>query len=380
MEIARKWESLLRHARTGTLPKRIARRLGLVPAADKARWHGATSAGQAVAALCARASTALNGTTDKHFVLSLGDGDTFHHRLDARLQRMGLPYQSMTLANALQLLSPDSDHIAIVLCACLDARQQTRAAMALAQHPVLGSCPFEHVAGLGPERDNFHRWDEYLKTDFVSPVLLDDPGPYEIYQQSLNHFEQKCGLRDYLDLYQLLKSVIERNVPGDIAEFGSFRGHSGWLIARSLQALGSDKRVFMFDTFDSFPTENYGVDHFWSATHPVNYEQVKAKFETMPQVTLVKGDFTQTLVDSPVAELALAFIDCDSYRATRYLLKTLPQDYLQPHGVLVCEDYGHPALLGNRVAVHEVLDGQTGWFKYFSQFSGLYIAVKMQES
>lgn len=377
MDIARKWESLLRHARTGTLPKRIARCMGIVAPADQARWHGATSVGQAVTALCARASTALDGTTGEHFVLTLGDGDSFHRRLDARLQRMGLAYQSLTLENALQLPSPDSGHIAIVLCACLDARQQTRAATALAQHPVLGSCPFEHIAGLGPEHDNFHRLDEYAKTDFVSPVLLDDPGPYQIYQQSLDHFEQKCGLRDYLDLYQLLKSVVERDVPGDIAEFGSFRGHSGWLIARSLQALGSDKRLYMFDTFDSFPQEEFGVDHFWSATHPVNYEQVKAKFKAMPQVTLVKGDFTQTLVDSPVTELALAFVDCDSYRATRHLLRTLPMYYLQPRGVLVCEDYGHPALLGNRVAVHEVLDAQHGWFKYFSQFSGLYIALKL---
>lgn len=369
----------MRHWRAGTLGKRVAAHLGRRSADDKVRWFGADTEAEALQALLARTRRGLADTPGKQ-ALVIGDNSDFQRQLCTALTEQNLAHSALTLDQALALNPDETQCFALVLCADLATAKQTRAARELAAHAALGRLTFEHAPGLDASRKAFHHLDEYAHTDFASPVLLEAPGPYAIYQESLQHFEQKCGLRDYLDLYQLLKSVVERDVPGDIAEFGSFRGHSGWLIARSLQALGSDKRVFMFDTFDSFPQENYGVDHFWSATHPVNYEQVKAKFEAMPQVTLVKGDFTQTLADSPVTELALAFIDCDSYRATRYLLQTLPQDYLQPHGVLVCEDYGHPALLGNRVAVHEVLDGQTGWFKYFSQFSGLYIAVKMQES
>lgn len=369
------WSRLARHARTGTLTQRLAARLGRTQVESKVRWHGADSQAEALEALVMRAQKVLS---DKHGqVLVISSESKLGDALTQKLETAALPYQTLALEQALALSDTQTDAIKIILCADIQARDQTLVARALAAHPVLSKLPFENAAGLDPARQMFKQWDEYAHTDFVSPVLLDTPTPYEIYRQSLQHFEQKCGLRDYLDLYQLLKSVVANQVPGDIAEFGSFRGHSGWLIARSLQALGSDKRLYMFDTFDSFPQENYGVDHFWSATHPVNYAQVKAKFEAMPQVTLVKGDFTQTLADSPVAEFALAYIDCDSYRATRYLLQALPKNHLQPRGVLVCEDYGHPALLGNRVAVHEVLDGQTGWFKYFSQFSGLYIALKL---
>lgn len=351
---------------------------GRAPSASRVRWHGAGSEAQALEALVEWAGRHMAAAPVDQWVLSLGgEGDDFHNRLARRLTRRGIAHRRLSLEQALALPEASARQVAAVLCAALDARTQTRAAQAIAGHPILGARPFEHACGLDPSQATFKRLDEYPDTHFVSPVLLDAPTPYAIYEESLRHFEQKCGLRDFLDLYQLLRSVVANGVAGDIAEFGSYRGHSGYLIARSLEALGSDKRLYMFDTFDSFPEEAYGVDHFWSATHPVNFEQVRAKFAGRDNVTLVRGDFTQTLAETAVAELALAYIDCDSYRATRYLLQALPGDYLRRGGILVCEDYGHPALLGNRAAVHEIFDAKQGWFKYFSQFSGLYIAVKV---
>lgn len=346
-----------------------------MPLSERVRWFGTASERAAAGALAEWA--VARRARDGGRALVVGDGGTLEQRLCARLRRRGVPYRTASLESAPALPQDEAEAIGIVLCAFPDARRQTRAAIALAAHPVLGLRPFEHVAGLDPAHATFRALDEYADTDFVSPVLLDDPTPYEIYRESLRHFRQKCGLRDYLDLYQLLRSAVVENVPGDIAEFGSYRGHSGWLIARSLEALGSDKRVWLFDTFESFPQEAYGVDHFWSATHAVDFEAVRAKFADRPGVTLVKGDFTETLSASGMGPLALAYIDCDSYRATRFLLQTLPGTHLSARGVLVCEDYGHPALLGNRAAVHEILESTSGWFKFFSQFSGLYVMVKL---
>lgn len=372
--------SVLRHWRAGTLGKRLSAALGRPAVASKVRWHGADSRSEALEALFSRARAALSDKDSNAQALIIGHEQGLAQALAQRLAANQLAYSSLSLEQALALSPAQARSIAIVLCADTDARRQTQAARALADHPLLSRLPFEHAAGLDDSRAIFKRLDEYADTDFVSPVLLEEPTPYAIYQESLQYFEQKCGLRDYLDLYQLIKSVVDNGVPGDIAEFGSYRGHSGWLIARSLEALGSDKQLFMFDTFEAFPEEAYGVDHFWSATHTVDFEQVSAKFADRSNVTLVRGDFTQTLADSPVSALALAYVDCDSYRATRYLLDALPTQYLSQHGILVCEDYGHPALLGNRAAVHEALDTHAGWFRYFSQFSGLYIAVKMQVS
>lgn len=340
---------------------------------DKVRWFGAKSVAEAAKALTFRAKAAIVRTGGQ--VLVVADGGQLEEKLLAQFGRDGIDYQ-LCAVDSLSSLK-DVGRVAVVVCAALDARIQTQAAVAVASHSVLRDCPFESVAGLDDSVRLFDKYDEYRNTTFVSPVLLASPTPYQIYEQSLEYFEQKCGLRDYLDLYQLLKSIVDSGIEGDIAEFGSFRGHSGWLMARTLQALGSDKQLYMFDTFESFPAESYGVDHFWSATHPVDYEAVRAKFADMPSVTLVKGDFTKTLETSPVKKLALAYIDCDSYRATRYLLAELPRAYTTRNAVMVCEDYGHPALLGNRAAVHEICDQLPGWFRFFSQFSGLYILVNL---
>ena len=71
-------------------------------------------------------------------------------------------------------------------------------------------------------------------------------------------------VRDFMDLCQAVEHVIRRNVPGDVCEFGSFKGHSGYLIARLLETGGSDKNVHLFDTFERFPEETAGVDTFWN--------------------------------------------------------------------------------------------------------------------
>lgn len=311
-------------------------------------------------------------------MLVIGDGGPLHAAIERDLRTQSLPYESVSLEDLAGWSDGRAAAFAGVLCGYSDAAGMTAVTRAVVGHRRLASVPFEFVAGLDEERAEFERLDEYAGTWFLSPVLLDDPTPYAIYRESLTHFEQKCGLRDYLDLYQLLRHVVTEDVPGTVAEFGSYRGHSGYLIARTLDALGSDKHVHLFDTFEAFPTEPLGVDHFWSRTHEVDGAEVVAKLGGLSRVHLVQGDFAQTLPDSAVAPVALAHVDCDSYRATRLVLDELVSDAVSPGGVILCEDYGHPALLGSRTAVHDALAGARGWLRFFSQFSGCYVMVKVQ--
>ncbi|HXG29182.1 MAG TPA: TylF/MycF/NovP-related O-methyltransferase [Nevskiales bacterium] len=370
-------QRLRRHLRQGTLGDVLLSRAGIMPLHARVRWHGAGDIGQAARALAKWARILCAQDGEGAWVLSVGDGGDYHRQLNLRLRRHGVRHEAIGLEQ-IEAWTPGPDgKPAAVLCAYPDSRRLTRAARTVAAHPAFAGVPFEYAAGLDPERRLFAARDEYADTFFVSPVLLDDPTPYALYEESLKHFEQKCGLRDFLDLYQLLRTVVENDVPGDIAEFGSYRGHSGWLIAQTLQALGSRKHLYLFDTFENFPAENLGLDYFWSRTHAVDFAEVQRKFEGLRErVSLVKGDFTRTLTESGLGTVALAYVDCDSYRATRFLIEQLLPERLSPRGVLVCEDYGHPALLGNRAAVHDSLDGQRGYLRYFSQFSGLYVVVK----
>lgn len=373
------FNSIRKHLRQGTLLDAVFSRLGgVVPAYTKVRWLGADDPSEAARGLAKQARILVTADPGGDaWVLCIGDDGEFHRMLNERLRQESVKFRSHPLEQLRDWQSADAKGLAAVICGYADSRRMTLAARQMSLHPVFSNVPFEYAPGIDPAKAAFGRLDEYADTFFVSPVLLEQRTPYEIYEESLQHFEQKCGLRDYLDLYQLLRHVVDNRVSGDIAEFGSYKGHSGWLIARTLQSLGSDKRLYMFDTFESFPVESIGVDHFWNKTHYVDFAEVQRKLSAFPGVTLVRGDFTKTLDSSGVGQLALAYVDCDSYRATRYLIEALLDDRIPRHGLLVCEDYGHPALLGNRAAVQESLEGKTGLFRYFSQFSGYYVVLKL---
>lgn len=367
---------LVRYSRKDGLADAVRRRLGIPPVQGKVRWFGAETEDEAARGLAVFAKHYCERGGAGAWVANLGDGGTLQTALDEQLRRGGVASRRLGLDAVLALPAAEQASLAGVLCAYTNSRDIGRAGAVLMGHPTLAQKPFEYAAGLDPERRIFQRLDEYRETYFQSPVLHDSIPVYAIYEESLQHFEQKCGLRDYLDLYQLLRHIHLHRVPGAVCEFGSFRGHSGWLIARLLQALGSDKKLYLFDMFEKFPQELYGVDAFWSDTHRVDFEQVKSKFVGMSHVSFVQGDFTQTLATSGVERIALAYIDCDSYRATRTLVDQIYESRLSSNGLLVFEDYGHPALLGNRIAVNQSVREAKLGFQFFSQFSGLYVTLK----
>lgn len=372
--------SLVSHLREGTFVERLRCAYDgrqWLPSHVRVRWNGAEHPDDAARAL-ARWAKIFIAADAAGWVLCLGERQDFHQLLERRLRERGVRFRSHSLQEVAGWGPAQAAGIKGIVCGYADARDMTHAARALALHPTLGAVPFEYAAGINPEKGIFSKRDEYAETHFVAPGLLDEPTPYQLYEESLSYFEQKCGLRDFLDLYQILRYVVRSGVPGDIAEFGSYKGHSGYLIARTLQALASDKTLYMFDTFEEFPREAAGMDHFWNRSHYVNFDEVRAKFSALANVRLVRGDFTQTMAGSGLDKVALAYVDCDSYRATRYLIEAIWDKKLSPRGALVCEDYGHPALLGSRAAVHEEFERRPDSFQYFSQFSGLYITLKIQ--
>lgn len=371
----RKW---VRHYRQGTALDAVRAKFGRLPPQVKVHFLGADSESEATEALGKYARVmAANSVSRDGWIALLGEDNAVRRGVERYLRGAKVACECISLDALLALPPERTARLLAVVCTDTQARAIAAAAERLTAHPLLSKVPFEYAPGLDRQRQVFEQRDEYAQTYFVSPLLRDPVDVYALYEESLQRFEQKCGLRDFLDLYQVLLHVHKQAVPGDIVEFGSYRGHSGWLIARVLDALGSDKKLYLFDMFEKFPAESYGVDGFWSHTHDVDFDEVRAKFAGMPRVALIKGDLTQTLATSGVERVALAYVDCDSYRATRFLIDEVYHRRLSLNGAMVFEDYGHPALLGNRLAVDEGLRCPApAGFQFFSQFSGLYVAVK----
>lgn len=343
-------------------------------------WHPYVTEREATEYLCERARRLT--TIEKNIVIIIGEESSAACEYMIReLSRELNSVYCVNIDGLSKVLRFDVREVACFVCGYFDSRSITRAARFITDHETISNIRFEYIPVHSLDFETFLKRDLVLYEDisFVSPLLIYDVDVFHLYEESLQKFQQKCQIRDFMDLSQLIKSVVENNIEGDVAEFGSFEGHSGYLISRLLSALGSKKRVYLFDTFEGFPPEEHGIDKMWNNTHLMkrSFDDIQASFAGADNVSLIRGDFTKTFDSALLNHLSLVYVDCDSYRGTKYLIERIYLDVLSPGGVMVFEDYGHSMLLGNRLAVHDYFDRVTGCMKYFSQFSGFYIVVKL---
>lgn len=339
------------------------------------RWHIASKAA-AIQFLTKKARNAYK-KEGKRPILVIGADDACTEAVRTDLATRGMQPRVMALSELERngVAAPES--FACVVCTYTDIRRAHGAARSILRDPVLGRLTFEYVTF---PRESYTTLEQHTVTtalDLVSPLPNYPVDVFALYEESLTRFDKKCDVRDFMDLCQLIKSTVDNGTGGAIAEFGSYRGHSGYLMASLLAKLGAEKQLYLFDTFSAFPDESLGIDQFWSRSHPVDFDAVRSKFTAFPFVRFVQGDFTKTFDASDIRRLALVHVDCDAYRSTDYLIRRIFPDMLVPGGIMVFEDYGHAQLLGSRVAVDNYFSGRSGCVTFFSQFSGSYVVIKL---
>jgi O-methyltransferase len=174
--------------------------------------------------------------------------------------------------------------------------------------------------------------------------------------------ETMIGLFRMDNLHALLLDVIQRGVPGDVAETGAWRGGATIFMRAVLRACRDvDRRVWVADSFEGLPPPDPGRfpadagDTHWQ--HPelsVSLPEVKANFERYGmldrQVRFLPGWFRDTLPDAPIDELALLRIDGDMYESTMVALRSL-YPKVSRGGYVIVDDYG--ALQSCREAVED---------------------------
>jgi len=339
------------------------------------RWHIRTK-DEAARFLAKKARNAYKAS-GRRAILLVGPSDSFTEKIRQDLATHGMQPHRVDLDGLAQLAETETEGYAAVICGYTDIRYGNAVARSVLKHTALRMLPFEQVTFPADDYATLRRHSRHRALDLVSPLPNYDIDVFRLYEEALGHFEPKCDVRDYMDLCQLVRSMVDNGTAGDVAEFGSFRGHSGYLLASLMQAWGAARKLYLFDTFDLFPEEDFGVDQFWSGSHAVDFETVRHKFDGFSFVQLVKGDFTETLAQAGIQRLALAYVDCDSFRATDYLIRHIYPEVLSAGGVMVFEDYGHAPLLGTRAAVDGFFEGRRGCVRFFSQFSGSYIVIKL---
>ena len=153
-----------------------------------------------------------------------------------------------------------------------------------------------------------------------------------------------------------LKDLIEKSVdiPGDFVETGVWRGGACIWAAAVLESLGSDKRVYVCDSFQGLPpvsSEKETIDFEDAVSLAVPLEEVEANFDRFGlkhKAVFVKGWFKDTMpsLEIPVSVLRL---DGDMWESTNDVLKYM-YDRVSPGGYVIIDDYQLPSC---RLAVDE---------------------------
>jgi len=117
----------------------------------------------------------------------------------------------------------------------------------------------------------------------------------------------------------LIEEIKQNNINGELAELGVFRGNFSKWINKEF----SDKRLFLFDTFEGFDNKDKDIDieNKYSSEEwfdkVENFEEtsvslVLGKMKHPNQVVVRKGFFPDTIPKEKL-KYALVSIDCDLY-------------------------------------------------------------------
>jgi hypothetical protein len=202
-------------------------------------------------------------------------------------------------------------------------------------------------------------------------AIMERAGPYTM-----------TGIARMQALIDAVRYCVARDIPGDFAECGVWRGGSVLAMILTLQELGRDDReIHLYDTFEGMtePTEQDVSSHDAPAVEtwreaqgagerawPEYFDPSTFNEDTVRETLLatgypadrlhlVAGPVEETLPARAPERLALLRLDTDWYESTRHELEHL-YPRLAEGGVLIIDDYGH--WQGARRAVDEYFSAQ----------------------
>ena len=195
--------------------------------------------------------------------------------------------------------------------------------------------------------------------------------------QLWEHGQKGNNRGDWTRLFFLIanvESLMERAVPGAIAELGVYKGAT----AKILNMLAPERSVYLFDTFSGFDERDVKNDP--SGTRPGRFngslDEVKQFVGTDAQVHYCKGVFPDTVSMVPNDErFALVHLDCDLYEPTKAACEFFYKRLL-PGGLLILHDYYSGCWPGVRQAVDEFLGDKPETLTLIPDKSGTAVLTK----
>lgn len=208
--------------------------------------------------------------------------------------------------------------------------------------------------------------EEYARISNCLPkVIFSGDSNYDFNDPVFYEIVRSCPVKSkaggyssmLIHLFQALKSVAERNLQGDVAEFGIFQGGTTVFMAKVLKYYGHPGRIYAFDTFTGFPPRKSVMDNYSDKKCEFQDQKVVAAYCSPFNIELVPGDICETYTKLHGIPLALSFFDTDNYSATKQALGLCFEQTI-PTGILAFDHYFSPSwnkTIGERIAVNQFL-------------------------
>ncbi|CEO20424.1 TylF/MycF/NovP-related O-methyltransferase [Paraclostridium sordellii] len=151
--------------------------------------------------------------------------------------------------------------------------------------------------------------------------------------------------------YELYKKIV--NIPGEVLEFGVYKGASIIRFATYRELLENtySRKIIGFDIFGEFPkTDNDDDNKFIQrfeeqGGNGISKEALEdfIKYKKINNIELIKGNVFDTLDEflekNKQIKISLLHLDLDVYKPTKFILEKLYERMI-PGGIIVFDDYG----------------------------------------
>lgn len=176
-------------------------------------------------------------------------------------------------------------------------------------------------------------------------------------------------------LYYLAKSI--RNISGDIAECGVYKGEGSYYIIKANQKTG--KSFYLFDSFEGLsdpdkndvPTKERAFR--WKKNDLlVSEKYVQKNLKRFPNVYCLKGWIPERYDEVSNKKFSFVHIDVDLYKPTLDSLKFF-YPKVNRGGLIVCDDYGFDTCPGARKAMDQFFKNKPESVIYLTTGQGVVV-------
>jgi len=185
---------------------------------------------------------------------------------------------------------------------------------------------------------------------------------------------------DYLVVY--LMDALKNNREGDVVEFGCFVGESSKYLRKTLAEHGSDKKLYVYDSFEGLPSiTRHEEGTGWREGGLKTTEEVLiSNFQNnqLEPPIITKGWFCDVPQDRLPEQIAFAFLDGDFYNSIYDSLKKI-YNRVSNGGYICFHDYERNDLPGVKAAIQDFFGERGLNYKIIKVCDQLAIIQKNEE-